>query len=199
MIPRKKESKKWTKLPPDLLTQIKTLFEKNFKVQLDGKKLTVDGRIYPSEIALRVGYQRKGELRFNNFEVSLDHSKAKDNVISQIHLGVDAIASLMMDYFENEEDHEMPLSWQEYPFEKQTIWLQYSSANPELEAEANKILGIDEDTLLAETEEDDEIAAAEIEEEHAHDEESDDDDEEIDMSQPQIFGGGKKKKKDEMH
>lgn len=176
MNPRKKESKKWTKLPADLLNQIKNVFEQNFKVQLDGKKLTVEGRIYPSEIVLRVGFQKKGELRFNNFEVSLDHSKEKQNVISQIHIGVDAIASLMMDYFENEEDHEMPLSWQEYPFEKQTIWLQYTSANSELEAEADKLLGI-EDSLLGEAEEDDDI----------------------DMSQPQIFGGGKKKKKDEMH
>lgn len=176
MNPRKKESKKWTKLPTDLLNQIKNVFEQNFKTQLEGKKLTVEGRIYPNEIVLRVGFQRKGELRFHNFEVSLDHSKEKDNAIVQIHIGVDAIASLMMDYFDNEEDHEMPLSWSEYPFEKQTIWLQYSSANSELEAEADKLLGID-DSLLTEAEEDDDI----------------------DMSQPQIFGGGKKKKKDEMH
>lgn len=176
MNPRKKESKKWTKLPADLLNQIKNVFEQNFKVQLEGKKLTVEGRIYPTEIALRVGFQNKGELRFNNFEVSLDHSKEVENAIAQIHVGVDAIASLMMDYFDNEENHEIPLSWQEYPFEKQTIWLQFSSANSELEEAANKLLGI-EDSLLSEAE---------------------DEDEDIDMSQPQIFGGNKKKK-DEMH
>jgi hypothetical protein len=178
MNPRKKESKKWTQLPADFSKQIKTVFEENFKAQLQGKKLTVEGRIYPAEIMLRVGFQEKGEIRYHNFEVSLDHSKEKQNTISQIHLGVDAIASLMADYFENQEDHEMPLAWQEYPFQNQTLWLQYTSENSDLEAEANKLLGIEKGSLLNDAEEED--------------------DEDIDMSQPQIFGGGKKKK-DEMH
>src|SRR4051812_43570728 len=103
MIPRKKESKKWTDLPKDFSSQIKTVFEQNFKTQLDGKKLLVEGRIYPSEILLRVGINRPGELRYQNFEVSLDHSKIKQDVIAQIHIAVDAIASLMVEYFENEE------------------------------------------------------------------------------------------------
>ncbi len=193
MNPRKKESKKWTKLPTDFSNQIKTVFEQNFKPHLEGKKLTVEGRIYPSEIVLRVGINQKGELRFNNFEVSLDHSKELQNAISQIHIGVDAIASLMVDYFENEEDHEMPLVWQEYPFEKQTIWLQYSSENSDLEAEANKLLGLSaENTLLAESE-------AEIEALGLTEEEGSTEDENIDMSKPQIFSGGKKKRKDELH
>lgn len=196
MNPRKKESKKWTKLPGDLLSQIKNVFEQNFKAHLEGKKLTVEGRMYPSEIVLRVGFQNKGEIRFHNFEVSLDHSKEKQNTISQIHIGVDAIASLMMDYFEHQEDHEMPLSWQEYPFEKQTIWLQYTSANSELEAEADKLLGVnaDEDLLADDRDADDLKEALGV-----ADEDQDEDDEDVDTSQPQIFGGGKKKKKDEMH
>lgn len=189
MNPRKKESKKWTKLPTDLMNQIKTVFEQNFKTQLEGKKLMVDGRIYPSEIVLRVGFQRKGEIRYNNFEVSLDHSKDKQNAIAQIHIAVDAVASLMVDYFENEEDHEMPLIWQEYPFEKQKIWLQFTSANPELDAEADKILGLAGEEAL--------LTLAEVDEDE--DGEGTTEDEDMDMSQPQIFGGAKKKKKDEMH
>ena len=193
MNPRKKESKKWTKLPTDFSIQVKTVFEQNFKPHLEGKKLTVEGRIYPSEIVLRVGINRKGELRYHNFEVSLDHSKEKQDAISQIHIGVDAIASLMVDYFDQEEEHEMPLVWQEYPFEKQTIWLQYTSENSTLEAEANKLLGLsEEDSLLAETV--DELEALGLGDE----EEGSTSEEDIDMSQPQIFGG-KKKKKDNLH
>ena len=194
MNPRKKESKKWTKLPNDFSNQIKTVFEQNFKPHLEGKKLTVEGRIYPSEIVLRVGINQKGEVRFNNFEVSLNHSKEQQDTITQIHIGVDAVASLMVDYFENEEEHEMPLIWQEYPFDKQTIWLQYSSENSDLEAEANKLLGVSAaDALLAETE--DEMEALGLTEEQGSTEEED-----IDMSKPQIFSGAKKKKKkDEMH
>lgn len=195
MIPRKKESKKWTDLPKEFSTQIKSVFEQNFKVQLDGKKLLVQGRIYPSEILLRIGINRPGELRYQNFEVSLDHSKIKQDAISQIHIAVDAIASLMVEYFENQEDHEMPFVWQEYPFEKQKIWLQYSSVNPDLEAEANRLLGVeDEAALLKETEEQMEDLGLV----HEQDEEPMTEDEEIDTTTPQIFGG-RKKKKDDLH
>lgn len=194
MIPRKKESKKWTNLPPDFCNQIKTVFEQNFKAHLGPKRLRVEGRIYLAEILLRVGINTPGELRYQNFEVSLDHSKALQDAIAQIHIGVDAIASLMVEFFENEEDHEMPFVWQEYPFEKQKIWLQYSSENPDLEAEANRLLGLKEEAaLLKETEEEMQALGLTDEEDSATSA-----DEDHDMSTPQIFGG-KKKKKDDLH
>jgi hypothetical protein len=196
MNPRKKESKKWSQIPPELTKQIKTVFEENFKTQLTGKNLKVEGRIYPTEILMRIGINAKGELRFQNFEVSVDHSSEKQNTVPQIHVAVDAIASLMLEYFDNGEDHEMPYTWQEYPFEKQTIWLQFSSENSDLEAEANKLLGIsDEEALLHESEE--ELEALGLL-----------DDEEIDTSRPKIFRVPtdnendtlkKKKKKEDMH
>ncbi|MGZ3692323.1 MAG: hypothetical protein ACXVAX_12525 [Pseudobdellovibrio sp.] len=197
MNPRKKESKKWSPIPGELSKQIKAVFEENFKTQLSGKTLNVEGRIYPTEIIMRIGINNKGELRFNNFEVSVDHSTKAQNTITQIHLAVDAIASLIFDYFENNEDHEIPLVWQEYPFEKQSIWLQYSSENPNLEAEADKLLGLEpnDDSLLKETEEDLEAYGLL-------------DDEEIDTSKPKIFRVPtnnendtlkKKKKKEDMH
>lgn len=197
MKPRKKESKKWSEIPPELAKQIKTVFEENFQSQLEGKRLKIEGRIYPTEIMMRLGINNKGELRFQNFEVSVDHSAQKQNTISQIHLAVDVIASLLFDYFENDEHHEIPLVWAEYPFEKEKIWLQYNSENPELEAEADKLLGLDpnDDSLLKETEEDMEAYGLL-------------DDEEVDTSKPKIFrvptdnendSFKKKKKKEDMH
>lgn len=197
MNPRKKESKKWSSLPPELTGQIQSLFEENFKSQLEGKNLKVSGRIYPTEVLMRVGINNKGELRFLNFEVSVDHSTEKQNTLPQIHLAVDAIASLMLEYFDNGEDHEMPYAWQEYPFEKQKIWLQFSSENSDLEAEADKLLGLDDndDSMLQETEEDLEAYGLL-------------DDEEVDTSRPKIFRVPtdnendtlkKKKKKEDMH
>jgi hypothetical protein len=148
----------------------------------------------------------KGEIRYNNFEVSVDHSSEKQNTISQIHLAVDAIASLMMDYFADEESHEMPYAWQEYPFQSEKIWLQYSSENSDLEAQANKLLGVeDENSLLNET-------LVELESLGLSQEESTQDepqDEDVDTTRPKIFRvptdnefdtlNKKKKKKEEMH
>ncbi len=148
MNPRKKESKKWSNLPPEFANQIRTVFEDNFRTHLTEKTIRVEGRIYSFEILLRVGVHRKGELRFHNFEVSLDHSSVLQNTIPQIHLAVDAIASLMIEFFETEETHELPYLWREIPFEKQKIWVQFTTENPELEKEANKLLGIAEDSLI---------------------------------------------------
>lgn len=196
MNPRKKESKKWSLLPPELSAQIKSVFVENFESHLKDKNLKVEGRIYPTEILMRIGINQKGELRYLNFEVSVDHSAEKQNTLTQINVAVDAIASLMLEYFDNDEDHEMPHTWQEYPFEKQKIWLQFSSVNSDLEAEADKLLGITEDnSLLQETEEDFEAYGLL-------------DDEEIDTSKPKIFRVPtdnehdtlkKKKKKEDMH
>ena len=196
MNPRKKESKKWTAIPAELAKQIKTVFEESFSANLTGKTLKVEGRIYPTEILMRIGINSKGELRFQNFEVSVDHSAEKQDTIQKITIAVDAIASLMVDYFEKEEEHEMPFVWQEYPFEGLQLWLQYSSTNSELEAAANKLLGVNnESDLLVETK--DALDALDIPE-----------DEEIDTSKPKIFRVptdnpndtlNKKKKKEDMH
>jgi transcriptional regulator with XRE-family HTH domain len=196
MKPRKKESKKWSQIPPELSKQIKDVFEENFKTQLAGKILNIEGRIYPTEILMRLGINNKGELRFQNFEVSVDHSHDKQNTIAQIHLAVDVIASLLFDFFENDEDHEIPLIWTKYPFEKENIWLQYNSVNPNIEAEADRLLGLEpnDESLLQETEDDMEAYGLL-------------DDEEVDTSRPKIFrvptdnknDSKKKKKKEDMH
>ena len=204
MHPRKKQSKKWTAIPTEFLNQIKLVFQDNFKTHLEDKTIKVDGRIYPTEILLRIGINRKGELRYNNFEVSLDHSSTKQDTVSQIHMAVDALGSLVFDYFENEDNHELPYVWQEHPFESQKIWLQYTSENPDLEAEANKLLGIEEGTLLNDEPELD-LEGAEDEEESSSEntaEESEElyDTSELDMKNPQIFkSSSKKKKKEDLH
>ncbi len=196
MKARKKESKKWSQLPPELSKQIKEVFEENFKAQLVGKTLSIDGRIYPTEILMRLGINSKGELRFQNFEVSVDHSPEKQNTLPQIHLAVDVIASILFDFFENKEEHDIPFVWQEFPFEKEKIWLQANSENTSLEAEADKLLGLEpnDDSMLKETEEDMEAYGLL-------------DDEPVDTSKPKIFrvptnnenDTKKKKKKEDMH
>ena len=182
MISRKKESKKWSNLPPEFAIQIKTVFEENFRQYLTEKTIRVQGRIYTSEILLRVGIHKKGELRFHNFEVSLDHSSVLQNTIPQIHLAVDAIASFLIEFFENEETHELPYLWREIPFEKQKIWVQFSTENPDLEAEANKLLGLEESLLN---------------EDLAEDESPEDSLENLEPPTPQMFKS--KKKKDDLH
>ena len=183
MHPRKKESKKWSAIPAEFLGQIKTVFEQNFQNHLNDQTIKVQGRIYPSEIVLRVGLHKKGELRHRNFEVSLDHSSVQQNTIQKIHLAVDAIGSLMIEYFEADESVDLPYVWREVPFEKEAVYFQFTTENPDLEEEANKLLGVENKNLINEdsTDDDDEI-------------ESD-----LDLKNPQIFKSNPNKKKGSLH
>lgn len=151
MQPRLKSSKKWTAFPREYTDQILGVFRENFAEQLVGNNLVIEGRIYPEEVTLRVGLAKDGQLKQTNFEVSMDHSPKAKDTIERIHNCVDAAASMMMDFFENEEGVDFPESWKPFPFQEKTIYLQFSTENSALEAEADKLLGLDDGGLLKET------------------------------------------------
>ena len=89
MEPRLSSSLKWTALPKELIEQIRTVFQSTFKEHLKGAKVEAEGRIYPQEILVSVGFKPKGALRQTNFQVSLGYKKDKDNVLKSIHLIMD--------------------------------------------------------------------------------------------------------------
>lgn len=196
MNPRYKISLKWTAFPQEFSEQIRLIFVQNFEKQL-GKtmSLSIDGRIYQKEITLRVGLHSKGELKHFNFEASVDlPANAAGNetkIFETISVAVDALASLVAEYFENDQDIELPYTWAETTFEGKKVWIQHSKENPDLEAEANKLLGLaDDDSVLknAESEKSEDIL-------DATEEEFDEFAENL-SSEPQMF---KKKKKEDLH
>lgn len=189
MNPRYKATKKWTEFPSDLTNEISQLFKQTFDEQLKNySKLTVQGRFYEKEIILRVGLNRKGELRFNNFEVSIDHKNEAEKVIEQVYILVDALGSLLIEFFDNEDDIELPYTWMEYPFNNHKIWIQFSSENPDLEAEANKLLGETDDHLLKNADDEESLDILDATEEQF--------DEFAEKLDPHIL---KKNKKEDMH
>lgn len=198
MNPRYKTSKKWTELPADLKKQISAIFEQNFKQEIGPHAdIRTEGRIYPLEILLSVGIHRQGELRFHNFQVSIDHKNEPEKVVELIYLAVESIASLMTDYFENNEEIELPYTWMEYPFNNQKVWLQFSTDNPDLEAEANRLLGEADDSLLKNAEDEPSTDALDASEEDFDELVKVLDDEKL--TGPTMFGGKAKKKKDDLH
>jgi hypothetical protein len=160
MNPRLKTSKKWTSFPSEFQKQIDEVFQQAFKEQLKNSKLIVEGRIYPGEIMLRVGVRENGALRQANFEVSMDLDLKQKNTVDRLHNCIDGAASMMQEYFDSlakddEEGPDFPLTWQEYDFNKQKLFFQFSSENSDLEAQANALLGDDlEDSLVQEIEDD---------------------------------------------
>lgn len=141
MEPRLKTSRKWTELPKELIQQIRSVFSGAFKDHVGTAKIEADGRIYPEEILIRVGLARPNQLKQAGFLVSIAYKKEKDNVLKLLHLGMDAMGALFEQYFAADDDHEFPRTWQEVNFEGRPIFVQYSTTNTELEAEADKLLG----------------------------------------------------------
>ncbi len=197
MKPRYKISQKWTAFPAEFAEQIRLVFVQNFEKQL-GKtmSLSVDGRIYQKEITLRIGLHSKGELKHFNFEASVDlppnPANDENKIFETISVAVDALASLVAEYFENDQDIELPYTWTESKLDGKSVWVQHSTENPDLEAEANKLLGLadDEEGVLhnADDEKSEDIL-------DATEEEFDEFAENL-PNEPQMF---KKKKKDDLH
>lgn len=148
MEPRLKKSTRWTAFPKDILTQIRQAFADSFKAQSKNGRFLAEGRIYPQEILLQIGYLENGRLKQNNFEISIEYVGGKDDIVKLIYLAVDVAASLMQDLFSAEDDSEFPKIWQEFELEGRKIYLQYSSANSALDAEADRLLGEQTDSLV---------------------------------------------------
>lgn len=205
MNPRLKSSKKWTSFPKDYLKQMQNIFKENFSQYLDKGDLIIEGRIYPEEITLRVGFLEKGRLAQANFEVSMNYSQNEQDALERIHNCVDAAASMMMEYLENDGEVDFPYVWKEVPFQGKKIYLQFNTENTSLEEAANKLLGIDEETLLHEENESEEdaLSRAEISEDLSpprdEDELAESEKEEEETSGPRMFSSIPPKKKDEMH
>ncbi len=216
MKPRLKTSKKWTAFPKEYADQIKAVFIENFTQELTDKDLKVEGRIYPSEITLRIGFIEKGRLAGANFEVSSEYNSEGNQAVEKIHVCVDAAAAMMTEYFENQGEVDFPYLWKEVAFGAHKVFVQYSTENPDLEAEANRLLGATDDSMMLEEDENDmdALAHAEIDEEispardeedyQSEDSDSADSENENDIedeldNEPRMFGKAKKVKKEDMH
>lgn len=144
MQPRLKSSKKWTPLPKELLDQIRSIFSQNFAEQSKNAKIEAGGRIYPDEILIRVGFKPDHSIRQQNWQISIAYKPKRDNVMKLLHLGLDAVGALFEQMFAAETDHDFPRTWEEVDFEKRKIHIQYGTENSDLEAEANRLLGLSE-------------------------------------------------------
>lgn len=148
MHPRLASSIKWTALPKELSDQIKSIFTEAFSAQLADARLIVDGRIYPEELLLRVGHIKGKSIRQINFEVSLGFDPKKQNALKEIHFAIDCAASMMDEYFRAESLSEFPLHWQKFDAQNKDAYIQVSTVNTDLEAQADALLGELDDSLV---------------------------------------------------
>ncbi len=151
MEPRLKTSTQWTSFPEELIQQIIEAAEDHFSDYEKGdRSFIAEGRIYPSEIVLRMGLTApKGQLRQDNFEASMEYDVLKVKALDEIHFLVDFLAETWATFFEDApEDQDLSRLWLEHTFEKKPIYLRYNTENTDLEKLANELLKTDEKQLV---------------------------------------------------
>ncbi len=185
--PRHTEAHQWTDLPADFLAKLKEIFVRQFDFEAQEGEFIAEGRIYPKEAMIRIGYLQKGRLKQINFEASIDLNEPtagagisdedgiaarKSEVMDQIYTCIDSLGSLMEEYFQlgDDEDFKLPFHWTALEFEGETLYVQQSSINSRLEDEADRLLGLTDDALLHQLpENEDALTKAEIDAELAFD------------------------------
>ena len=148
MEPRLPTSKQWTQVPPELLQQMKSVFEEGFKAQLGNAVVALEGRIYPKELLFSLGFRRPNQLKQPNFQISLGYDAQKENVLKLIHTIFDAMGALFDEYFKTNDDSEFPRLWDQLEYEKKKLFVQYSTENTDLKKKADELLGLPPDDGL---------------------------------------------------
>jgi hypothetical protein len=148
MDPRLPTSRQRTKFPDELVKQMKSVFVEGFKGQLGKAVVEIDGRIYPGELMLSLGFRRANQLKQPNFQISLAYDAKKENVLKLFHTMIDAMGALFDQYFQSDDDSEFPRYWEELDFEGKKLFVQYATDNSKLEKKANKLLGLEENEEL---------------------------------------------------
>lgn len=139
--PRQKASKAWTDLPEDFKLQVVNLFKSHFKAQSKLGNFKVLGRIYKNEVVLRCTYLVHGSIQPVQFDLSTDiKMDSKSKPLQIFELLVDCAANLFQSSFDD-ESFGVPAIWTEIDFDGTLIYAKSESINPELEDEANKLLG----------------------------------------------------------
>jgi len=158
MEPRLKNSKKWTQFPHEYEMQILKTLKKAFPLQAQKGSFKVEGQIFSSEILLRLGFLEKGMISPINAESSIEYNSKKENVKKIIDLAIDTCASLLDNYFSDPKG-DYPYLWAKYDIDKKDVYLKISKVNPDLEEQADALLGSTKDALVLGEDHEEEIDA----------------------------------------
>lgn len=143
------------------MEKVQKAIEKELFQYSNNGQIILNGRIFSDEIVLSLGFLAKNSIRQVNFVVSADiePSPEEENppFLLTIEKGLHFLQLCLLDYFERKEElvEDFPKVWHKVQFNDETLFVRIDPTNSELESEANKILGLKEDTLYNDSDEDD--------------------------------------------
>lgn len=168
---RKKHSKKPGTLPKDFLLTVAKLFQDQFKKELGGASFLAYGDLHHDEVVLCISLSHPKQLQSASMHISIDLPKSigenPEKVTEKLQVMVDVAASWFAQCFQAgkgietvlNELREMDPGWQEFEWEKETLFVKLNKDNYTLEKAASDFLkkaGFKEDAddLLGEEEDD---------------------------------------------
>jgi hypothetical protein len=138
--PKDERNKAFTAFPAELLEAIKDSFSEDFKSASNEGSFISFGQIHPTEIILRVGYIKDGEISQVNFDCSTESSGSEASVIKSIEELVFTAKELFVDFFKNGKLEHFSYHWN--PFGSSSkVYYKLDRTNTDLEAQANALLG----------------------------------------------------------
>ena len=154
MEPRKKQKKRPTILPLDFTKNVSTLFNKQFKNQMNKAEFIVKGDLYPDEILLCISLVQEKALRAATMYLSLDvnneMNEKPEKITDFLKSMVDAAASWFHQSFSEAKQKgiegilaamdELQPAWQKFEWDGNTLYVKLNKDNHVLEIAADRFL-----------------------------------------------------------
>lgn len=154
MQARKKHKGKPTSLPTDVLHSVGKLFNEQFAKEKEKAEFLVYSQMFMDELLLCISLVDPKSLRAGTIYLSVDLPKGvvekPDQVTQKLQKMVDVAASWFAQSFSEgklqglpavlEAMTDMPNTWQDFIWEKETLYVKLNRDNPVLEKQANKFL-----------------------------------------------------------
>lgn len=138
--PKNEKNKAYTNFPEELLNAIKDSFSEDFEPQTKDGSFLSFGRIYQSEIVLRLGYLQKDSITQINFDTTIEASGSEASIISAVENLVFSTKELFIDYFKHQDLNNFSYHWN--PMNNSSkVSYKLDPSNTSLESQADALLG----------------------------------------------------------
>ena len=137
--PKNANNKTYASLPIEVTKAVADELSETFEEASNKGLFLCQIRVFRTEMILRAGYIKKGEIKQVNFDVSKDVQPDKPEPVKTLELLVAASKELFHAYFKDERIEDFSPLWAEYT--NADISYRYDGTNTELETKANELLG----------------------------------------------------------
>lgn len=133
----------WTALPEPLTQSIAEELKNLYSHLAPGGTYICEGRLYATEVLVRLGFRHKGEISQANFEVAVIFDIEQQQT-GDVYKVIWQAFDLAHNYFnethlaDREKLDELPRHWHRIT---DTSYFRFSPVNSDLEAEADRLLG----------------------------------------------------------